>query len=46
MRELMLEQEGNISPGDLEMIMIYDTSEEVIEHFREFYTHNKLGPNF
>ncbi|MBS1615975.1 MAG: TIGR00730 family Rossman fold protein [Bacteroidetes bacterium] len=46
MREVMLETEGNISPGDLEMIKIYDTAEEVVAHFREFYTHNKLGPNF
>lgn len=46
MREVMLETEGNISPGDLEMIRIFDSADEVIEYFREFYTHNKLGPNF
>ena len=46
MRETMLETEGNISPGDLEMIKIFDTADEVIEHFREFYTHNRLSPNF
>src|ERR1044071_305113 len=46
MRETMQEQEGNISPGDLELIRIFDTADEVIEYFREFYTHNKLGPNF
>lgn len=46
MRETMLETEGNISPGDLEMIQIYDTAEDVVEHIREFYTHNKLQPNF
>lgn len=46
MRETMLEAEGNISPGDLEMIKIYDSAEEVVDYFREFYTHNKLGPNF
>jgi predicted Rossmann-fold nucleotide-binding protein len=46
MREVMLETEGNISPGDLEMIRIFDTADEVIEYFRDFYTHNKLGPNF
>jgi uncharacterized protein (TIGR00730 family) len=46
MREVMLETEGNISPGDLEMIRIFDTADEVVEHFREFYTHNKLQPNF
>ena len=46
MREVMLETEGNISPGDLEMIQIFDTADEVVAHFREFYTHNKLQPNF
>ncbi len=46
MRTVMLETEGNISPGDLEMIKVYDTAEEVVEYFREFYTHNKLQPNF
>ena len=46
MRTVMLETEGNISPGDLEMIKVFDTSEEVVAYIREFYTHNKLGPNF
>lgn len=46
MRSVMLELEGNISPGDLEMIKIYDTADEVVEHIREFYSHNKLQPNF
>jgi uncharacterized protein (TIGR00730 family) len=46
MREVMLETEGNISPGDLEMIQIFDTVDEVVEYFRDFYTHNKLQPNF
>jgi uncharacterized protein (TIGR00730 family) len=46
MREVMQEQECNISPGDLEMIKIYDTAEEVVTYLSEFYTHNKLQPNF
>ncbi len=46
MREVMLEQESNISPGDLEMIRIYDTADEVVEYIHEFYSHNKLQPNF
>lgn len=46
MREVMLEQESNISPGDLEMIRIYDTADEVVEYIYEFYSHNKLQPNF
>ena len=46
MRETMLEVEGNISPGDLEMIKIFDTADEVVQYLSEFYTHNKLQPNF
>ena len=46
MRTIMLETESNISPGDLEMIKIYDTVDEVVAYLSEFYTHNKLQPNF
>ena len=46
MREAMLESEHNISPGDLEMIKIFDTADEVVAYITEFYTHNKLQPNF
>jgi len=42
----MEEMEHNISPGDLEMIKIYDTAEEAVNYIKEFYTHNKLQPNF
>jgi uncharacterized protein (TIGR00730 family) len=46
MRETMQEAEGNITPGDLEMIKIFDTADEVVTYISEFYTHNKLQPNF
>jgi uncharacterized protein (TIGR00730 family) len=46
MRETMLEAEHNITPGDLELIKIFDTADEVVEHISQFYTHNKLQPNF
>ena len=46
MREAMLESEHNISPGDLEMIKIFDTADEAAAYISEFYTHNKLQPNF
>ncbi len=46
MRTVMLEGHGNISPGDLELIKIFDTAEEVVQYIREFYQHNKLQPNF
>jgi uncharacterized protein (TIGR00730 family) len=46
MRTMMQETENNLSPGDLEMIKIFDTADDVVGYFREFYTHNKLQPNF
>ena len=46
MRTSMLEKESNISPGDLEMIKVFDTADEVVAYLSEFYTHNKLQPNF
>lgn len=46
MKEVMEEQESNISPGDLDMIKIFDTAEEVVAYISEFYSHNKLQPNF
>lgn len=46
MREVMQDEEKNISPGDLEMIKIFDTPDEVVAYLHEFYAHNKLQPNF
>jgi uncharacterized protein (TIGR00730 family) len=46
MREVMQMEESNISPGDLDMIKVFDTADEVVAYLREFYTHNKLQPNF
>ena len=46
MREVMQETEHNISPGDLELIKIFDTADEVVNYISEFYTHHKVQPNF
>lgn len=46
MSTTMLDVEHNISPGDLEMIKIFDTADEVVAYLSEFYAHNKLQPNF
>lgn len=46
MKHVMLEEHHNISPGDLELIKIFDTAEEVVAYFKEFYTLNKLQHNF
>ncbi len=46
MRNSMLEGEGNISPGDLELIKVFDTADEVVTYIKDFYSKNKLQPNF
>ena len=45
-REVMCETEKNISVEDLALFKILDTPEEVVAHVLDFYTHNKLEPNF
>lgn len=46
MEETMFKMESNISEGDLGMIKIFDTADEVVNYLHEFYSHNKLQPNF
>jgi len=46
MRKIMLERDSNISPGDLDLIKVFDTADEVVDYIGDFYTHNKLKPNF
>ncbi|MFT4061544.1 MAG: TIGR00730 family Rossman fold protein [Edaphocola sp.] len=46
MKMTMFEKEGNISPGDLDLVKVYDSADEVVSYIGEFYTHNKLKPNF
>ena len=38
--------EGNISPKDLDLIHLVDTSDEVIEILNSFYKESGLSPNF
>lgn len=44
-KNTMLEA-GNISPEDLDLIQIVDTSEEVVQIIDAFYKGHTLGPNF
>ncbi len=46
MKEEMLENSANISPGDLDLVKIVDDGDEVVEYILEFYKHNQLKPNF
>lgn len=38
--------EGNISPGDLDLLQIVDTAEEAVAKIDEFYKDHMLHPNF
>lgn len=45
---VMLEQEGNISPDDMDLIPITDDPEEVVRIINEFYAghDDRLKPNY
>ncbi len=45
-REVMLEKEHNISPGDLDIFTVVDTSDEAVEIIDTFYSKYMLSPNF
>lgn len=44
--ETMLEEEQNISPEDLEIFRLVDTSDEAVNNIVEFYSRYLLSPNF
>lgn len=46
MKSTMLEQSGNISDQDLDLLHIADTSDEVADHILRFYSKHSLQPNF
>lgn len=46
MQKTMLERYNNISPGDLDLIKLFDTADEVVNYLSEFYSDHKLQPNF
>lgn len=45
-KEVMLEQEKNISAADLDLFTVVDTAEETLEVIDNFYTKYLLSPNF
>lgn len=45
-KETLLERNGNISPKDLDLIHLVDTSDEVIYILDSFYKEFDLSPNF
>lgn len=42
----MLDQEQNISPGDLDLFAIVDTADEAVKYINDFYKSHELTPNF
>ncbi len=45
-RKVMLEDEGNISPKDLDIFSIVDTADEAVDIINNFYSKYILSPNF
>lgn len=45
-KDTLLNKFGNISPGDLDLFSIVDTSDEVIDVIDNFYKKYSLSPNF
>ncbi|MFC4816694.1 MULTISPECIES: TIGR00730 family Rossman fold protein [unclassified Flavobacterium] len=45
-KEIMIDQEKTVSPGDMDLIQIVDTEEEVVEALDNFYKKYNLSPNF
>lgn len=45
-KTVMLEQEKNISPTDMDLIQVVDTADEAVEIINKFYSKSELRPNF
>ena len=45
-REEMLAEEHNISPEDLNLFTIVDTSDEAVDYIVKFYSRYLLSPDF
>lgn len=45
-KQTMELEEHNISPGDLDLIKLVDTSDEVVQIIEEFYSQHRVKPNY
>jgi uncharacterized protein (TIGR00730 family) len=45
-KNVVQEEEHNISDGDLDLIQIVDTADDAVEKINEFYSKYLLSPNF
>ncbi len=46
LKEVLLAEENNISPEDLDLIQIVDTAEEAVKMINDYYKDHHLKPNF
>lgn len=46
MRQVMCGEQHNINPDELRLLKIFDTAEEVVNYLKDFYSVNRLLPNF
>jgi uncharacterized protein (TIGR00730 family) len=46
MKDIMLEEERNINPADLDLFKIVDTADDAVKHIVDFYSKYMLKPNF
>ena len=44
-KEVMLEEESNISPQDLDLFIIADSTDEAVKYIDDFYKSHELTPN-
>ena len=45
-KEVLLDQEQNISPKDIDLMILVDTAEEAVNEINKFYKKHMLTPNF
>ena len=45
-KNVMLEKEQNISPEDLDLFTLVNTTDEAVEYIDNFYSKYLLKPNF
>jgi uncharacterized protein (TIGR00730 family) len=45
-KDVVLEEEQNISEEDMELFIVVDDAEEAVDHIEQFYTKYLLSPNF
>lgn len=45
-KDVLLDQENNISPKDIDLMILVDTAEEAVEEINKFYKKHMLSPNF